>query len=53
MTPEERERMAKIVAQIEVEKDTDKFSQLIEELNSLIDQKTQRLNKGPSPGPKS
>lgn len=48
MTPEEREHMLKLVAQIEVEKDHHKFTQLIEELNALLDDKKHRLAHKPS-----
>ena len=36
MTPEERERMARLVQRIQVEKDQGKFTQLITELRALL-----------------
>jgi hypothetical protein len=44
MTPEERERMNKLCAAIQVEKDHAKFTELITELNALFEAKEQRLN---------
>ncbi len=43
MTPEERERMNWLVLHIQQEKDHDKFTQLVEELTKLIDQKERRF----------
>ena len=45
MTPEERERMNKLCAQIQVEKDHAKFTQLITELNTLFEAKEHRLDE--------
>jgi hypothetical protein len=43
MTPEERERMNVLVLLIQQEKDQDKFTKLVEELNKLISQKENRF----------
>jgi hypothetical protein len=43
MTPEERERMTRLCERIAVEKNQDKFTKLIEELNDLLDEKSQRF----------
>ena len=43
MTPEERERMNKLCAQIQIEQDRQKFTQLIKELNTLVEAKEHRL----------
>ena len=43
MTPDERERMNELVAQIQQEKDHEKFIQLVEELNNLIAKKEHRF----------
>ncbi len=45
MTPEERERMNRLCAQIQVEQDHNKFTQLIAELNSLFETKERRLDE--------
>ena len=45
MTPEERERMNRLCAQIQVEQDHNKFTQLIAELNSLFETKERRLDR--------
>jgi hypothetical protein len=45
MTPEERERMNELCRQIQDEKDHQKFSSLIEELNRLLAKKDERLEK--------
>ena len=51
MTDEERKRMFDLCAQIAVEKNQDKFMELITELNNLLEQKTKRLtNGGKKPG---
>jgi len=50
MTSEEQERLATLVKQIQVEQDQHKLTQLVEELNDLLDGKTERLeHKPPSP----
>lgn len=46
MKPEERERMYKLCADIEKEKDHHRFLQLINELNELLERKQQTL-EGP------
>jgi hypothetical protein len=46
VTPEERQRMGVLIEQIAVEKDHDKFTELVAELNALLDAKEQRLDKG-------
>ena len=43
MTPEERERMNWIVLRIQEEKDHEKFSKLVAELEKLIAQKEKRF----------
>jgi hypothetical protein len=45
MTAEEREQMEELCRQIQVEKDQAKFTALIEELNRLLAQKDERLQK--------
>jgi hypothetical protein len=45
MTPEERERMNELCRQIQIEKDPAKFSALVEELNKLLEEKEERLQK--------
>jgi hypothetical protein len=45
MTPEERERMNELCRQIQDEKGQKKFSALIEELNQLLANKDERLEK--------
>jgi hypothetical protein len=45
MTAEERVRMEELCRQIQVEKDQAKFTALIEELNRLLAQKDERLQK--------
>ena len=47
MTPEERERMHKLSQQIAIERDNDKFNQLVKELNDLPEPKGQRLEPAP------
>jgi hypothetical protein len=44
MTPEEVERMKVLCQQIESEKDHNRFSQLIAELNELLERKNKRLD---------
>jgi len=43
MTPEERERMNALCAEIQQEKDYDKFEQLTQQLTQLISRKEQRF----------
>ncbi len=43
MTPEERERMNWLCSEIQKEKDHDKFSKLVLELDELFEKKEQRL----------
>lgn len=47
MTPDEVERMNTLCKQIEVEKDRHKFSQLIAELNELLERKNKRFDTPP------
>jgi hypothetical protein len=49
MTPDEVERMKALCQQIELEKDHAKFSQLLVELNDLLEQKNQRLDNLTNP----
>ena len=49
MTPEEVERMKVLCQQIETEKDHKLFSQLIVELNELLERKNKRLDNPRSP----
>ena len=42
MTPDELERMKVLCEQIKIEKDQKKFSQLIVELNELLEQKSKK-----------
>ena len=44
MTPEERHRMHALCARIEVEKDHEEFTRLVQELNDLLEGKENRLN---------
>lgn len=44
MTPDERDRMYALCAQIAVEKDHHKFTELVKELNELLDAKENRLD---------
>jgi hypothetical protein len=44
MKPDERERMYKLCAMIEVEQEQDRFIALIRELNELLAQKERRLD---------
>jgi hypothetical protein len=44
MTPEEVERMKVLCQQIETEKNHSRFSQLITELNELLERKNRRLD---------
>jgi hypothetical protein len=43
MTPDERDRMNDLCAQILVEKDPQRFSELVEALNELLELKEVRL----------
>jgi hypothetical protein len=43
MSPEERERMNDICTKLQVEQDRGKFTQLMTELNNLLECKEQRL----------
>lgn len=43
MTPDERDQMYRLCAQIAVEKDHQKFSELLKELNDLLEMKEGRL----------
>jgi hypothetical protein len=43
MTPEEKKRMAELVALIQVEQDQKKFVELVEQLNGLLDTREQRF----------
>ncbi len=43
MTPEDRERMNELCAQMQVEQDRWKFGQLLAELNNLLERKGHRL----------
>ena len=45
MTSEERERMNKLCAQIQVEQDHAKFTKLITALNTLFEAKEHRLDE--------
>jgi hypothetical protein len=44
VTPEERERMNTLCKRIALETDQQRFTQLLQELNALLDGKEQRLN---------
>ena len=43
MSPEERERMNDICTKLQVEQDHDKFTQLMTELNNILECKEHRL----------
>jgi hypothetical protein len=45
MTPDEVERMKVLCQQIETEKNHDRFTQLIAELNELLERKQHRLDR--------
>jgi hypothetical protein len=47
MKPEERERMYQLCALIEKERDHNRFLQLINELNELLERKEQQLGEEP------
>ncbi len=44
MTPEEKERMNELCRQIQVEKDPQKFTELVSQLSALLDRKSERLH---------
>jgi hypothetical protein len=44
MTPDEKQRMAALVQQIQVEQDQKKFTELVTELNALLARKDKRLD---------
>jgi hypothetical protein len=44
MTPDEREQMAILCERIAKEQDPQKFTQLVGQLNALLDKKARRLN---------
>ncbi len=46
MTPEERERMHILCEKIAIEKDPDKFTELVEALNRLLETKQERIQRG-------
>jgi hypothetical protein len=46
MKPEERERMYQLCAMIEKEQNRERFLELIQELNQLLEQKEHRLGGG-------
>ena len=45
MTPAERERIARLVEQIQIERDRKKFTELISALNALLAQKEKALEQ--------
>jgi len=49
MTPDEVERMKVLCQLIETEKDHSRFSQLVTELNELLERKKKRFDHSPSP----
>jgi hypothetical protein len=44
VTPDEREQMAILCQRIAVEQDRDKFTELVDQLNELLENKGRRLN---------
>ena len=46
MTPDEKELMNKLCGQIAVERDHQKFTQLVDELDKLLERKEHRLEQG-------
>jgi hypothetical protein len=53
MTPDERERMQRLCEQIATEENRERFTNLVQELNDLLDHKVQRLERPASqPEPK-
>lgn len=51
MTPDEREEMAILCQRIAVEQDRHKFTELVDQLNELLDRKGKRLNAPPKSDP--
>lgn len=49
MTPDEREKMHILCQRIAVEKDHQKFTQLVDQLNELLEQKEARLGRAGKP----
>jgi len=47
MTSEEREKMNQLCKLIQDEKDPDRFTELIQQLNKILEQKESRLKKKP------
>jgi hypothetical protein len=45
MTPDEHARMIELCAKIKDEQDPDKFNSLIEQLNDLLEQKSDRIQR--------
>ena len=45
MSPEERERMHEICVKLQVEQDHKKFTELMSELNNLLERKEHRLEE--------
>jgi hypothetical protein len=45
MNPDERERVNKICTQVQVEQDRQRFTELITELNRILERKEQRLEE--------
>ena len=43
MTSEEREKVNQLIQRIQTEQDAKKFTELVEQLNELLDQKRQRM----------
>lgn len=43
MTPEEQEKLNALIQRIQQEKEAKKFTELVEELNELLDQKRDRI----------
>ena len=53
MTPEERTKMEELIRLIQDEKDHTKFTELISQLNTLLERKERRLNHEPEQKPKN
>jgi hypothetical protein len=49
MTPDEREKMHILCQRIAVEKDRQKFTELVDQLNELLEQKEARLERAGKP----
>jgi hypothetical protein len=49
MTPDERERMQVLCEQIAKEENRERFTNLVHELNELLENKVQRLDRPASP----